>query len=44
MTRKEIIKHMIYGALLAPVLYAGLYGCLSSVEPVNQAVIEWKNE
>lgn len=43
MTREQI-KHMIYGVLLAPVLYAGLYGCLAITEPVNQAVIEWKNK
>lgn len=43
MTREQI-KHVIYGAILAPILYAGLYGCLAMVEPGNQAVIEWKSK
>lgn len=43
MTREQI-KHIIYGAILAPVFYAGLYGCLAITEPVNQTIIEWKSE
>lgn len=38
------IRDLIYGALLAPVIFAGLNGCLYVVEPGNQAVIEWKSK
>lgn len=43
MTREQI-KYAIFAAILAPVLYAGLYRCMAMVEPGNQAVIEWKSK
>jgi len=42
--RIKYAKYIIYGAILAPFLFAGLYGCMAMVEPGNQAVIEWKSE
>lgn len=38
------IKHMIYGAILTPMFFVGLYGCMAIVEPGNQAIIEWKSK
>jgi len=43
MTR-EFIKYMIWGALLFPVFFGGLFGCFAMVEPGNQAIIEWKSK
>lgn len=42
--KTEIVRHIIYGVILTPIFYIGLYGCMAMVEPANQYVIEWKSE